>query len=232
MTRPPPRITLICPNCSKEAPSTFPSSTNNFGWRQWSDGWGEGSCSRTRSGLIYCAICRYVFPKASCKWRHADGTNSTTELRELCATYGQHSGLSARDALSDGRWLEEETEYLLRLQWWWDWNHNARRGAPSAEWVLSFPLSFSLSGDAAIPTDLFDNLERLLQLLGSSDRKFFSGEILRRLGRFDEAEEFFNGDTVARPEWRTLLAKLSAYKKSGIVELSLPQMGQAGSRSF
>jgi len=254
MTLPPTPIILTCPHCSKETLSTQPASTNNFGWRQWSDGWGEGHCSRTQSGLLYCLKCRYVFQEASCERRHAEQIKSgtewkskntklglvldfgravlrpsardwtsvfrgRTELKELCKTYGQQSKRSARDALSDGRWLGEKTEYLLRLQWWWDWNHIDRWGAPLAEWAPGL----GHTPAATMPADLTDNLERLLSLLDPAKDKLFAGEILRRLERFKEAEECFYADTFARAEWRKVLAELSASRLSGIVELSMPE---------
>ncbi len=264
MTRLPTPIILTCPHCRNEAPSISPSSTNNFGWTQWSDGWGEGQCSRTQSGLLYCSTCRYVFQEASCEWRHANHTKSgtegtlknnrlgmflgfgrimfrsaasdwasifrgRTELKELCKTYGQQSKRSASDALSDGRWLGEKTEYLLRLQWWWDWNHIDRWSAPSAEMALSF--GHSPSPSPTMPADVIDNLERLLPLLDPAKDKLFAGEILRRLERFKDAEECFHADRVARAEWRTVLAKLSASKVSCIVELPMPEWGAAGNFS-
>lgn len=70
------RIILICPSCARDGEQFSLGSSNTFGWRQWSDGWGEGDCGPTQSSLRRCSACDTVFSQVIAKWRPRDSNES------------------------------------------------------------------------------------------------------------------------------------------------------------
>lgn len=272
-------VILTCPSCHGEGRHFSTRSSNSFGWRQWSDGWGAGTYGSTETGLLHCSSCDMVFPEAICEWRDdkernplprflgrsqgskskpqvnkssgkkltlfermaalsRDGedhthdldddetvpersafpTRPSCEFRSMTSCYSDYGrwGRSAREALAANRWLGDRTELVLRLQWWWDWNALARESAPN--------LTEALAEDAPawepVPVDMVENLERLLPLISRGRNTLLAGEILRRLGRFEDAIVSYETDEESPADWRMSLIALARQGKTGLVEMS------------
>ncbi|WP_144036724.1 hypothetical protein [Sphingopyxis witflariensis] len=71
-----------------------------------------------------------------------------------------------------------------------------------------------------LPPDTEENMERLLGLLALIDgHSLVRGDILRRLGRFDEAIATYAADGALPARWSALLCELAANGHSELVEL-------------
>ena len=151
--------------------------------------------------------------------RSAFPTRPSCEFRSLTSCYSDDGRWrrSAREALAANRWLGDSTELALRLQWWWDWNALARKTAPN--------LPQALAGDVPacepVPVDMVDNLERLLPLISLGRNTLLAGEILRRLGRFEDAIVSYEADEESPAEWRMSLIELARQGEAGLVEMAL-----------
>ena len=149
--------------------------------------------------------------------RSAFPTRLSSEFRSVTSCYSEYGrgGRSAREALAANLWLGENTERALRLRWWWDWNALARETAPN----LTLALAEDVPTCEPVPVDMVENLERLLPMISPGRNTLLAGEILRRLGRFDDAIVCYDADEESLPEWRMSLIALARQGKAGLVEL-------------
>lgn len=203
---------LTCPDCGRTDTCPQMASTNGFGWRQWSDGWGRGDYWQTETGLLAC-WCGAVFTSGEANpeydGRHRPSSSSTGCIGE-CRTDDAWRAVHLR------RWRNEGTERLARLQCLWGIEESERMRSPSADVAVSTlpPPSLALSPESK------ENMERLIALLEPhNDYGLVAGDILRRLGRFDEAIATYKADETLPPRWSGLLCGLAANEHSELVEL-------------
>lgn len=262
------RIILTCPSCGRDGEQFSLSSSNTFGWRQWSDGWGEGLYGPIELSLRHCSFCETIFPQEIAKWRSRDseefsprflgqqdleertippaapspshGKQTLFERMERLSSDGGSSHwlqrstfgaqfrclrnsypieadqeVSARSAVLSARWIDTETERMLRLQWWWDWNSLDRPTAPTMHHAV---VSQSANG-SSIPAEMSGNLERLIELIVRPEDVMLIGEIRRRQGDFDEALRLYTADRKVHVSWRQALITLAVQHQTGLVEL-------------
>lgn len=192
-----------CPACGRPARLRNLRSLNTCGIRQWSDGYWEGMIG-TRPNLTRCVCeCIYWIDDAPVLGRYP----SVPKKRGLAAVLRRWFGSEGREPAPTGiplgwEWatpadeldlrnmlgllllddLPPDREYILRRHLWHRLN-DADRACREV-----YPHEAELAHRHRRP-----NLERLLELTQGTDHpvRLQHGEILRELGRFEEAIEIF-----------------------------------------
>jgi hypothetical protein len=170
---PGPTIIRKCSACSKPIAQHTIGSGNTFGATYWTDGKREAPMLPDQPSLVMCPRCHApvwiyeldqlgeVEPCASSRCRFKDAIE-----------YGTPSFDDYLAVLSGGRTIPEQERYV-RLRAWWAGNDPRRNG------TREMPLS---SREAS-------NLTAFATLLDDSDLHdiVMKAEVMRELGRFDEA---------------------------------------------
>ena len=188
------------------------ASTNNLGWRQWSDGWGRGDYWQTETGLLVCR-CGAVFTAEEANPEH-DGRHwpSSPQTGGIPECRSGNAWLAIRFR----RWGSEGAERLVRLQCLWGIEEGERMLSPLADAAVSAlpPPPHALSRESE------ENMERLLRLLESVDGYgLVRGDIQRRLCRFDMAISIYRADETIPAQWSDILCELARNEHSELVEL-------------
>lgn len=197
------------------------SSTNNFDWVQWSDGFGSGRLYRPQSRLRRCSCGRLFLwdehvpprepsaskrpPAARSRWPWARRSREITEPSEDLPRAGRLTPAEMEDALSqlDG---SEGAEFETEVRLWCFWNRNRQREG---------------SEGAGVPGPQDGNTARLLELLPSDPDEaiLVRGQALRDLGRFDEAATVY-ARMPADHRWRAQLIELAQSGRRDVAVLT------------
>lgn len=164
-----------CPVCHTEFTAWSVGSCNTFGAKFYTDGFVDGPMYDEGAALLACPGCQRYF------WTDDVPTRESIEDSEYFMNSAKQAlpnavdvrGARFKDVLRDAPWKTESQERYVRLRAWWASN-DVYRGDKNQEFRLE--------------PEQTANLERLLQLLDSSDPEdsLTIAELLRELGRFDE----------------------------------------------
>jgi hypothetical protein len=160
------KVRLQCPQCGREWGDYSTTSTNGFGWRQRSDGFGNGTYHVPETGLRACD-CGTLF----LSYEHCVG-----EDKENALPWSRRPDTAdLQRALAVGRF--ESREFELELRVWLYWLAN---DAPSA----------AADRDHIVRSQ---DLPRLLTLVEALERPplLLVGQLLRDVGRFEDAIELY-----------------------------------------
>jgi hypothetical protein len=176
-------------------------SGNTFGARMWTDAKQIAPMLPEPPSFIRCAACSALFWLKDADelgqidpWEDRDGMAASAWGTLHEAVEPDSDGYF--EALQDGRELKAEEERELRILAWWKYN-DGFRFEPPAE-----PLQLS---DHAR-----QNLESLARLLDAEEpeERIMKAEVLRELGRFDDASSTL--DLVTDPNFEWVVAFLRA----------------------
>jgi hypothetical protein len=187
------KVRLQCPHCGLQWGDYAIRSTNGFGLRQRSDGYGEGDYHVPETRLRACD-CGELFIAD----RHCVGEDERGALR-----WSRKPGIEDLErALAAGGSESPELEFELRLWLYWETNHIAREEA----------------GRPAIARS--QDLQRLLTLAQGLPRSpvLLIGQILRDLGRFKEAAGLYE-TLVDNEAWCARLMELTHGGRSDLIYL-------------
>jgi len=183
---PGPDIVIECPKCKEPARVFTLISGNTIGARRWTDGKMIAPMLPRAPEVTKCKRCGSYFWIADAKeigklslWgaddeHKSNKWKSAERVREL-------SESECIEALSMGVARTKEQELYLRVCAWWAGNDALRHKGQSPGGQTS--IVPERSHEAKM------NLERLLELLNerNPDQRLMKAEVLRELGRFDEA---------------------------------------------
>jgi hypothetical protein len=172
---------IACPHCAGLARYRTLVSGNTFDATVWTDGKMEAPMLPQPPGIVRCGHCGKCYLLEAAEevgelGRWADGPKEPPAEWAESDYVIEASEAECLAALAGGIALnpEQEREFLILT---WRRGNDAYRQLPATE-------SVTLSAEAR------GNLEVLLGLLGrSTEDRVFRGEILRQLGRFDEARQ-------------------------------------------
>jgi hypothetical protein len=183
---PGPDQVVACPRCEAEASYSTMISGNNFGARYWTDGRMIAPMLVETPAIVKCPSCGHVFWLADAREVREEpfptpesifGADGSITLPEAtCPSLAQPTESEYYAALAAGLARNTEEERAARMLAWWRRN-DALRGDEA-------------SGPPPLEGGAWRvNLEALLGLLDTDDDRdrMARGEILRQLGRFDEA---------------------------------------------
>lgn len=192
-----------CPKCKGLLRVFTLISGNTIGARRWTDGKMIAPMLPTPPAITRCPYCGHYYWISESKvvgelplWgdeeRKVPSTWKTAErVRELSeAEYLEAIRIGAADS--------SEKELHLRICAWWSGNDPLRSQGPSpADQTQNAP---TRSPEATM------NLERLLELLDirNPDQRLMKAELLREIGRFDDAIHLL--DSHFPGEYRTVVA--------------------------
>lgn len=195
---------IACPACGRPTRLNNLRSLNTYGTRQWSDGYWEGLMG-TRPALTRC-VCECIY------WlKDADVLGRYPQVQE------EQRGLTGLLR----RWFKpDDTEHNpVNIPRGWEWARHAEKldlrnmlGVlrnslpPDREYTVRRHIWHQLNDAERAGRDAYpheaelirqyrqQNLERLLALMEGTENPILlqRGEILRELGRFDEAIDIFN----------------------------------------
>ncbi len=162
---PGPNILRICTQCHDLITQATLCSGNSFGARLWTDGFRRAPMLPILPWLVECPHCRTLAWIDELPEKQSDG--------EANAPHGEAPSPERLHELLRKRPLSRTKKTYLRQQLWWAGNH------PRREDTAPLPLS----------AEEVVNLEALARLLDSEDeeQRLQKAEIMRELGRFDDA---------------------------------------------
>jgi len=183
---PGPDKVIECPKCKELARVFTLVSGNTFGARKWTDGKMIAPMLPRPPAVTKCKKCGHYFwtsdakeigelplwgaeaEKIPSKWKAAERVRELSETEYL-------------EAINIGIASTKEQELHLRICAWWAGNDSLRsQGQSPGDQTQTVP---TRSLEATI------NLEHLLELLDirNPDQRLMKAEVLRELGRFDDA---------------------------------------------
>jgi hypothetical protein len=187
------KVRLECPHCGRQWGDYSTTSTNGIGWRQRSDGYGEGHYHVPETALRVCN-CGGLF----LAHQHRTGDDERGTL-----TWSRKPDFEELERVSAAGQFESD-EFELELTGWLYWIAN------HAPWAAG-------DRDRIVRSQDLPRLLTLLQTLASPPL-LLAGQILRDLGRFDEAVELYKslpGHAVGR----TQLIELGTSRRPDLVWL-------------
>lgn len=215
-------IYLRCPTCRTILSASVLASSNNFGQRLWSDGWGCARLSSPRSPLRVCT-CGALFSPAGTAvtaetaarslaptWRTLWGLRGKAGQTELAEAELADFSTILRDIRSGQLSALDAGSQLLARRWlWWGANH-AQRG--EGRWSKITPPDMT-------PNEGRENLEALVALLEGQGfgACLELGDAYRQLGRFGEAAAIYQN---IEGDLRGQLEQLARNKMVSVVEVN------------
>jgi len=174
---PGPTIIMKCSTCSEYIEQSRIISGNTFGAKIWTDGWRDAPMMPDQPSLVKCPHC------GSLLWIDELEKLGETEQWSGGSEFKGSKPYHVPDSEAYMRLLKERThnpekEIYLRLRAWWAGN-DARR-----ETDQKMPLSEEEIGNLQAVSDLLDEQD-------PNDR-LMKAEIMRELGRFDEAKRLLD----------------------------------------
>ena len=210
---PGPEVIISCPECKALSRFSTMASGNTFGSTLWSDGYRYSPMLEPSIPVIQCDDCSRIF----LKWKAEEvGQYSRfsreigfehTEEKETPAVWKRAPRIKAPKeddfykAIDEGLSENKQEEKNLRLTAWWQSNDNCRDGFSLFGKKKKFPA----------PEEREKNMEKLLGLLDKTNPndQIMAAEILRQLGRFDEALEVLK--TLDRDDYGEVLVQLEDF---------------------
>jgi len=208
---------IECPNCKGFARVFTLVSGNTFGARRWTDGKMIAPMLPRPPAITKCRDCGHYFWLSDAKkvgelpslwgveekkkippeWRTAEHVRELSEAEYF-------------EAIKKGAAEREEQELHLRIGAWWAGNDLLRYQGQS---FVDKSRIVARSPEATM------NLESLLELLniGDSDQRLMKAEVLRELGRFEEAIRLLEFDFPSEYGSVVVLIRNLAQKKDPIV---------------
>ena len=210
---PGPEVIISCPDCKALSSFSTMASGSTFGSTLWSDGYRHSPMLVSPTPVIQCNDCSRVF----LKWK-AEEVGQYSRLsrgirlddpdkKKTPAEWKKAPQIKAPKeddfykAIDEGLSENKQEEKNLRVTAWWQSNDCCRGG-------------FSLIGkkeNFAAPEEREKNMEKLLGLLDKTNPndQIMAAEILRQLGRFDEALEVLK--TLDRDDYGEVLVQLEDF---------------------
>ncbi len=178
---PGPTIINACPSCDALFSQESMMSGNSFGARSWSDGYMDAPMMSDEPSAAKCRGCNTIFWISDARYVDSIWYSKREYIdRWKDADIPSAGWLSTEDIQNflDRNTHAKDKEIYLRYRLWWGMNHARRYDRPSVAYTWDWS-SYNA------------NLRRLLDLLPDVDKKSLRSrcEILRELGRFEEAEQ-------------------------------------------
>jgi hypothetical protein len=206
---------IECPNCKALARVFTLLSGNTFGAKRWTDGKIFAPMLPRPPAITKCRNCgRYFWlsdakvigelllwepeaEKIPSEWKAAEPVRELSEAEYI-------------EAIKIGMAHNREQELYLRIHAWWASNDRLRFNQDAGEQAQTI---FKHSAEAIM------NLERLLNLLDITDpdERLMKAEILRELGRFDEAIQLLEFDFPSKYTSIVTLIRDLARRKDSLV---------------
>lgn len=184
--RPGPDQVIECPKCRGVARVFTMRSGNTIGARRWTDGEMIAPMLPRQPAITRCRYCGHYYwisdARVIGEWSLLGGAaQETPPTWKAAERVRELSGPEYLEAIEEGAADTEERESHLRICAWWSGNDPLRSQGPS-------PVDQTQAVPARSPEAVM-NLERLLELLDTSnpDQRLMAAELLRELGRFDDA---------------------------------------------
>ena len=174
-------VIIACPYCSAPARVFQLMSADTIGAITWTDGWMDAPMMPRAPRITRCEGCRKIYWVATAQQLGyvplGDEGGAAGEFKDT-PHVGPLGEADCFEALRDGLAPSTDLELELRVFAWWRGNDAFREP--------DHPAGHSTSADAVA------NMERIVELTQDTweeDLALFRAEVLRHLGRFDEARE-------------------------------------------
>ncbi len=214
------KFRLQCPHCGRQSTDSSTMSTNGADWRQRSDGYGQGAYYSPQTDLRACDCGGLFLARKHCvgeddrapfqlsRMPDEDAEQWRFRFEQELASWARRPNADDLErALAVGQF--ETAEFELELRLWLYWTANDAPGA----------------ADARDRIAASQDLPRLLTMVQAMAPPpvLLVGQILRDLGRFEEAAQLYEslaGNVVGRSQ----LIKLARRRRPELVWLdALPQ---------
>ena len=186
---PGPEVIISCPECKALSRFSTMASGNTFGSTLWSDGYRYSPMLEPSVPVIQCHNCSKIFLKWKAEevGQYSRFSRGNGVEEETPAEWKRAPRIKAPKeedfykAIDEGLLENKQEEKNIRLTAWWQSNDRCRKGFSLVENKNDFPA----------PKEREKNMEKLLGLLDRTNPndQIMAAEILRQLGRFDEAIE-------------------------------------------
>ena len=210
---PGPEVIISCPECKALSRFSTMASGNTFGSTLWSDGYRYSPMLEPSVPVIQCDDCSRIFLKWKAEevgqYFHSardigfdvpDKESAPTEWKRAPRIKAPKED-DFYKAIDEGLSENKQEEKNIRLTAWWQSNDRCRNGFSLAENKNDFP----------DPEEREKNMEKLLELLDRTNPndQIMAAEILRQLGRFDEALEVLK--KLDRDDYGEVLVQLEDF---------------------
>jgi len=210
---PGPEVIICCPECKALSRFSTMASGNTFGSTLWSDGYRYSPMLEPSVPVIQCDDCSRIFLKWKAEevgqYFHSardigfdvpDKESAPTEWKKAPRIKAPKED-DFYKAIDEGLSENRQEEKNIRLTAWWQSNDRCRNGFSLIENKNDFP----------DPEEREKNMEKLLGLLDKTNPndQIMAAEILRQLGKFDEALEVLK--TLDRDDYGEVLVQLEDF---------------------
>ena len=210
---PGPEVIISCPECKALSRFSTMASGNTFGSTLWSDGYRYSPMMEPSIPVIQCDDCSKIFLKWKAEevgqysrfsrgigFEHPDKEETPAEWKRAPRVKAPKED-DFYKAIDEGLPENKQEEKNLRLTAWWQSNDRCRGGFSLFGKKKKFPAS----------EEREKNMEKLLGLLDKTNPndQIMAAEILRQLGRFDEALEVLK--TLDRDDYGEVLVQLEDF---------------------